>query len=65
MERPRGVNLTNSGGGDPLCTLHRAEALYGKVRYKVLMRDSRLKSKSDRHQPHRWEGKERAPLRTL
>ena len=31
MERPRGVNLIYSGGGDPLCTitLHRAEGLYG------------------------------------
>ena len=29
MERPRGVNLIYSAGGDPLCTLHRAEALYG------------------------------------
>ena len=28
MERPRGVNLIYSGGGDPLCTLHRAEGLY-------------------------------------
>ena len=23
-----GVNLRYSGGGDPLCTLHRAEGLY-------------------------------------
>ena len=29
MERPRGINLTNLGGVDPLCTLHRAEGLYG------------------------------------
>ena len=29
MERPRGVNLIYSAGGDPLCTLHRAEGLYG------------------------------------
>ena len=25
-------NLTNSGGGDPLYTLHRAEGLYGNAR---------------------------------
>ena len=29
MERPRGVTLIYSCGGDPLCTLHRAEGLYG------------------------------------
>ena len=28
MERPRGVTLIYSGGGDSLCTLHRAEGLY-------------------------------------
>ena len=27
MERPRGVTLIYSCGGDPLCTLHRAEGL--------------------------------------
>ena len=46
-------NLTNSGGGDPLYTLHRAEGLYGSVRYRGYMRDSLLKGKSGRHQPHR------------
>ena len=29
IEWPRGVNLIYSAGGDPLCTLHRAEGLYG------------------------------------
>ena len=28
MERTRGVSLRYSGGGDPLCTLHRGEGLY-------------------------------------
>ena len=28
MERPRGVNLIYSGGGDSLCTSHRAEGMY-------------------------------------
>ena len=31
MERHRVVNLRYSGGGDPLCTLLRAEGLYGRV----------------------------------
>ena len=29
MERPRGVNMIYSCGGDPLCTVHQAEGLYG------------------------------------
>ena len=28
IERPRVVNFINLGGGDPLCTLYRAEGLY-------------------------------------
>ena len=54
MERPRGVNLIYSGGGDPLCyALHRAEkdcTAKGSL-HRGYMRDSRLKSKSGRR-PH-------------
>ena len=49
MERPRGVNLIYSGGGDSLCTSHRAEGMYRQVSNSGYMRDSRLKSKSGRH----------------
>ena len=34
MERLRVVNFINAGGGDPLCTLHRAEGLYSWVTRK-------------------------------
>ena len=37
------VNFINAGGGDPLCTLHRAEGLYSWVTrkgYTIYMRDS-------------------------
>ena len=40
----RMVNFINAGGGDPLCTLHRAEGLYGWVRCRGYMRDSLLKT---------------------
>ena len=40
----RVVNFINAGGGDPLCTLHRAEGLYGWVRCRGYMRDSLLKT---------------------
>ena len=65
MERPRRVNFIYSSGGDPLCTLHRAEGLYGKVRYRGYMRDSRLKSKSGRHKPHRLECTGKGPSTVL
>ena len=29
MKWPRVVNFVNAGGGDPVCTLHRAEGLHG------------------------------------
>ena len=44
IERPSVVNFINSGGGDPLCTLQRAEGLYGWVRCRGYMRDSLLKT---------------------
>ena len=53
MERPRGVNLNYPSDRHRLCTLHRREGLYGQVRLRGYMRDSRLKSKPGRHQPHR------------
>ena len=46
MERPSGVNMIYSCGGDPLCTSYRGKGLYGKVRYWGYMKVSRLKSKS-------------------
>ena len=33
MERPKGVNWIYSAGGGPLCTLHRAEGLCGRVHH--------------------------------
>ena len=36
--------LINPDGGDPLCTLHRVEGLYGWVTRKGYMRDSLYKS---------------------
>ena len=39
-----GGDLINLGGGDPLCTLHRAEGLYSWVTRKGYMRDSLHKS---------------------
>ena len=68
MERHRGVNLRYSGGGDPLCTLLRAEGLYGQVRYWGYMRDSRLKKKqvqAGRHQPHRRDCTAEGPSSVL
>ena len=53
VERTKVVNFIKLGGGDPLCTLHRVEGLYGWVRCRGNMRDSLLKMKSGRHQPHR------------
>ena len=54
MERPRGVNFIYSGGGDPLCTVHYIEEKDSTARFATGdMRDSRLKSKSGRHQPQR------------
>ena len=46
IEWPRVGNFINLGGGDPLCTLHRAEGLYGWVRCRGYMRDSLYKSLS-------------------
>ena len=40
-----GVNLIYPVGGDPLCTLHRAEGLYIWVRCKSYMRDSLFRRK--------------------
>ena len=40
-----GVNFRYTGGVDQLCTLRRGEGLYGWVRYRGYMRDSRLKTK--------------------
>ena len=45
MERLRVVNFINAGGGDPLCTLHRAEGLYSWViheRFQCLVDDITL-----------------------
>ena len=39
------VNFINAGGGDPLCTLHRAEGLYSWViheRFQCLVDDITL-----------------------
>ena len=44
IEWPRVVNFIYAGGGDPLCTLHRAEGLYSWVTRKGYMRDSIYKS---------------------
>ena len=44
IERPSVVNFINAGGGDPLCTLHRAEGLYSWVTRKGYMSDSLHKS---------------------
>ena len=46
MERKRVVDGTGikTGGRRALCTLHRAEDLYGEVRYRGYMRDSCLET---------------------
>ena len=44
LEQTRVVNFFKLSGGDPLCTLHRAEGLYGWVRCRGYMRDSLLKT---------------------
>ena len=43
------VNFINLGGGDPLCTLHRAEGLYSWVARKGYMRDPLYKSELGIH----------------
>ena len=62
MERLKGVNLIYPADGHRFCTLHPAEGLYGQVRYRGYMRDSRFKSKSGRHQPHRRDCTGKGPF---
>ena len=44
MERPRGVNCVKTVGGRTLCSLHRAEELYGLARYRGYMIDSWIRN---------------------
>ena len=47
------MNFINLGGGDPLCTFHRAEGLYNWAKGRGYMRDSLYKRYSGRLQQHR------------
>ena len=66
MERTRGVSLRYSGGGDPLCTLHREEVLYGGLgSLQRIYERFPIEKEAGRHQPHRRDCTAEGPSSVL
>ena len=60
------MNFINAGGGDPLCSLHREEVLYGGLgSLQRIYERFPIEKEAGRHQPHRRDSTDEGPSSIL